>query len=134
MYKISQYPFTIPNKPQLHDDNSPFGVDIRSSCMDKLELDKFIEADEASNASAIIRRLSALDIFAPKLVEAKLSWCCKLLLLNTVLIFCASLIGVDILSRVSKMSLAVELKQLASVDCTGTPLVGANPSDEDGRE
>ena len=96
-------------------------------------MDKFIETEEASNASAIILRLSALDTLVPKVLEFTFS-CCKLLLLNTVLILCASRIGVDILSRVSKMSLAVELKPLASVDCIVPLFADAEASDEDGRE
>ena len=101
--------------------------------MDKLELDRFIDTEEASNASAIILRLSALETLLPKVLEFTFS-SCKLLLPSTVLILCASRMGVDILSRVSKMSLAVELKPLASVVCIFPLLADAEASDDDGRE
>ena len=111
----------------------PYGVIIRSSFIDRLELDRFIDTEEASNASAIILRFSALDTLTPNVLEFTLS-CCKLLLLNTVPILCASLRGVDILSRVSKISLAVELITLASVDCIVLLFADAEASEDDGRE
>ena len=105
-----------------------------TSCMDMLELDKFIEAEDASNTSAINRRRSARDIFPPRPSDP-LS--CRLLLaVNAVLIFCASRMGVDILSSVSKMSRAVELRQPASVIAGTTPplLAEDEARDDEGRE
>ena len=111
----------------------PYGVAPRSFCMDRLELDKFIETEDASKASAIILRLSALDTLARESIEADMSWF-KLVLFKTVLIFCASRRGVDILSRVSKISLAVELKPLSSLACAVTLFAEAEANDDDGRE
>ena len=106
--------------------------DIRSSCIDKLELDRFIDTEEASSASAINFLRSALDDLL--LIFWPIASCGKLLLLRTELNFWASRIGVDILSRVSKISLAVELIHAGSAALTFATFAEFDANDDDGRE